>query len=58
VTSGGYGFRVGKSIAMAYIDRAAINAGGIFEIPILGLKRRAHLVSEPLFDPGGGRMRG
>ena len=57
VTSGGYGFRVGKSIAMAYIDRSAISATGIFEIPVLGQMRRAHLVNEPLFDPSGNRMR-
>ena len=32
--------------------------GEAFEIEILGHKRPAKIIAEPLFDPGGTRMRG
>lgn len=52
VTSGGYGHRVNTSIAMGYVDKAAIEREGEFEISILGERRPARLVSEALYDPG------
>lgn len=57
VTSGGYGHRVGSSIAMAYIDRALVDRDGGFEVSILGQRRSARLVRTPLYDPDGGRAR-
>ncbi|MGC4251359.1 MAG: FAD-dependent oxidoreductase [Sphingobium sp.] len=57
VTSGGYGHRVGTSIAMAYIDRSLLNETEGFEVSILGEKRPARLTHEPLYDPTGARAR-
>jgi dimethylglycine dehydrogenase len=59
VTSGGYGHYVDRSLAQGYIpvDLAQDLAGGAFEIEILGERRRAFILSEPLFDPEGARMR-
>jgi dimethylglycine dehydrogenase len=50
-TSGAYGHRVGKSIAMGYIDRESAEANDGFEIPILGERRPAQLVNGMLYDP-------
>jgi dimethylglycine dehydrogenase len=57
VTSGGFGHRVGQSIALAYVDRAVADADNGFEIPILGNKRPAHIQRVPLYDPNGVRAR-
>tara|TARA_R110002096_G_scaffold9867_6_gene38580 strand:- start:96 stop:2519 length:2424 start_codon:yes stop_codon:yes gene_type:complete len=57
-TSGGYSHFAGKSIALGLIpaDRAA---GGLaVEIEILGERRPARLITTPLFDADGARMRG
>ncbi|WP_195821908.1 GcvT family protein [Roseobacter sp. MH60115] len=57
-TSGGYSHHAGKSIALGFLpsDRVAENPD--VEIEILGQMRRAKVVTEPLFDPDGTRMRG
>jgi len=57
VTSGGYAHYVGESVALALIPRALAEDGEDFEIEILGERRPATLVGEPLFDPKGDRMR-
>ena len=57
VTSGGYAHHVGKSVAMGFVPVGMIEEGADFEIEILGDMRRAVLVTEPLFDPAGSRMR-
>jgi len=58
VTSGGYAHHSGKSIAMGYIPSGLENSGQRWRIEILGVMRDATLVSEPIFDPAGERMRG
>jgi dimethylglycine dehydrogenase len=58
VTSGGYAHHVQKSVALGFLPVAAIADGVAVEIEILGERRPATLVSEPLFDPKGERMRG
>ncbi|MCH8002011.1 MAG: GcvT family protein [Proteobacteria bacterium] len=58
VTSGGYAHYVGKSIALGFAPVEMIGDGAAFEIEILGEMRPARLVTEPLFDPRGERMRG
>ncbi|HEY2887918.1 MAG TPA: FAD-dependent oxidoreductase, partial [Candidatus Limnocylindrales bacterium] len=57
VTSGGYGFAVERSIAYAYLpaDQAAI--GGRGEIEVFGQWIGFEVMAEPLFDPGGERIR-
>jgi dimethylglycine dehydrogenase len=60
VTSGGYGHYVQASLAQGYIPTplTAAIGDGMFEVEILGIRRAARLVPEPLFDPTGARMRG
>lgn len=57
VTSGGYGHTVGRSIALGYIPAPLAAAQGGFEIEIIGERRPAHRLDEPVFDPKGARMR-
>ena len=58
VTSGGYAHHSGKSIAMGYIPSGLEKSGQRWRIENLGVMRDATLVSEPIFDPAGERMRG
>ncbi|MEW5989882.1 MAG: FAD-dependent oxidoreductase [Chloroflexota bacterium] len=57
VTSGGYGFAVGRSIAYAYLppEQAAIGTRG--EIEVFGEWVGFVVVREPLWDPDGERIR-
>jgi glycine cleavage system aminomethyltransferase T len=57
VTSGGYGFTVGRSIAYAYLppDRAAI--GTRVEVEVFGDWIGGEVAREPLWDPDGARIR-
>ncbi|WP_456389145.1 GcvT family protein [Profundibacter sp.] len=57
-TSGGYSHFAGKSIALALIPRQMVQEGLKAEIEILGEMRGATLLTTPLFDADGGRMRG
>jgi dimethylglycine dehydrogenase len=58
VTSGGYAHFVQRSVALGLVPAALAAGGTALEIEILGDRRPAAIVSEPLFDPGGARMRG
>ena len=60
VTSGGYGHCVDASLAQGYIPRdlSSITHEDAFEIEIVGQRRPARIITEPLFDPRGQRMRG
>ena len=58
VTSGGYGHHVGQSIALAYLDSADIDPNADYRVEIVGEPRPARMITAPLFDPNGGRMRG
>ena len=59
VTSGGYGHTVERSLAQGYVPVALAGDTGerAFEIEILGERRSATVITQPLFDPGGARMR-
>lgn len=57
VTSGGYGHRTGRSLALAYVNTDAIDQDAPYEIPLIGERKRAMLVSEAPFDAAGERMR-
>jgi dimethylglycine dehydrogenase len=57
-TSGGYSHWTGKSIAYGLIPRARATPGLEVEIEILGDRRPARLLSDPVFDATGARMRG
>ena len=58
VTSGGYAHYAGKSVALGFLPTAAIKEGCEVEIEILGCRRKATLLSAPLFDPEAKRLRG
>ncbi len=57
VTSGGYGHRIGKSIALGYLQPQVTAEGTQLEIDILGERRAATVAREPLFDPDNERLR-
>jgi dimethylglycine dehydrogenase len=57
VTSGAYGHFVGKSLAMAYLDRDVAAPGSTVEVHIIGIRRKAKILPGPAFDPEGSRMR-
>ena len=56
-TSGGYGFRVKKSLAFAYIDVSLDKIGNDFQIDIQGKKINAKIIQEPEFDPLNERLK-
>ena len=51
VTSGGYGFAVGRSIAYAYVPAAAAEVGTAVEVEVFGEWVGAEVTAEPLWDP-------
>ncbi len=57
VTSGGYGYAVGRSIAYAYLPPAAAVVGQRGEVDVFGAWVGAEVVREPLWDPKGERIR-
>jgi dimethylglycine dehydrogenase len=57
-TSGGYSHHAGVSVALGFLPVELISEGREVEIEILGDMRPARMVTEPLFDPQGERMRG
>ena len=57
VTSGGYGYRVGESIAYAYLP-STVETGTPVEVGVFGVWCAATVRAEPLFDPGNVRVRG
>ena len=57
VTSGGYGYRLGCSIALAYVRTDLAVAGTELEIEILGERKRATVGREPLYDPENALLR-
>jgi dimethylglycine dehydrogenase len=57
VTSGAYGHRAQRSLALGYIPRALAEVNDGFEIEIIGERRRAHRESAAVIDPSGGLMR-
>ena len=57
-TSGGYSHFAEKSISFALIDRELVSDGLTADIEILGEMRKATMLTNPLFDADGARMRG
>jgi dimethylglycine dehydrogenase len=57
VTSGAYGHRVGKSIALGYIPKELATADSGFEIELIGEMRKATRQNGAPFDASGTRMR-
>jgi len=57
VTSGGYGYRLNRSIALAYVRSDLASPGTELEVEILGERRAAIVGREPLYDPENLRLR-
>ncbi len=57
VTSGGYGHSIGKSLAMALVDRDHAEEGDELDVHIVGVERRARVLPNSPYDPTGARMR-
>lgn len=58
VTSGGYGYRLNRSIALAYVRADLAAVGTRLEVEVLGERRAAVIGREPLYDPENLRLRG
>ncbi|TMD19038.1 MAG: FAD-dependent oxidoreductase [Chloroflexi bacterium] len=56
VTSGGYGYSVGKSIAYAFVP-ADVETGAAVEVEVFGSWIAGQISPEPLYDPEGKRVR-
>ncbi|MEM7084153.1 MAG: FAD-dependent oxidoreductase [Pseudomonadota bacterium] len=56
-TSGGFGFRVNKSLALGLVDASAAGIGTQLHIDILGKRYDAVVITESPFDPSNERLR-
>ncbi len=56
-TSGGYGHRIGQSIALGYVKAEHSQPNGAISIAILGEHKSARISAGALFDPGNDRLR-
>lgn len=57
VSSGGYGHRVGKSMAMGYVTAEHAVEGAVVQVEILGEFYNATILGAPAYDPAGDLMR-
>ncbi|NNF24074.1 MAG: GcvT family protein [Rhodobacteraceae bacterium] len=57
VTSGGYGHTIGKSLAMALVNRELAAEGSELSVHIVGVERAARVIAPSPYDPGGKAIR-
>ncbi len=57
VSSGAYGYFVGKSLALAYLKAGSAAPGDTVHVAILGQPHKARVLERPPFDPDGVRLR-
>ncbi|MCB1449116.1 MAG: FAD-dependent oxidoreductase [Nitratireductor sp.] len=57
VTSGGYGHTLGKSLAMALVDRALSDPGTKLSVHVVGVERAASVIAPSPYDPSGKAIR-
>jgi dimethylglycine dehydrogenase len=57
VTSGGFGWRTGKSLALAMVRPDLGELGTALDVTILGETRRAVVIGESPYDPDNARLR-
>ena len=57
-TGGNYGFRVGKSLALAMVKPELAEVGTTVEMDILGTAHRATVIPESPYDPENEKLRG
>jgi dimethylglycine dehydrogenase len=58
VTSGGYGYTLGKSIALGFVDKAFAAPGTELTTHIVGAERACRVIANSPYDPMGKAMRG
>jgi 4-methylaminobutanoate oxidase (formaldehyde-forming) len=58
VTSGGYGYTVGRSIAYAYLPPELARPGMEMAVEVFGSWIAAEVAGDPLYDPRSERVRG
>ncbi len=58
VTSGGFGHCVGKSLAMALVNREQAAEGTGLSVHVVGVERAARVIAPSPYDPAGTAMRG
>lgn len=57
VTSGGYGYTIGRSICYAYLPVPTVQVGTPVTVQIAGHQHEAVVNADPLYDPQGVRIR-
>jgi dimethylglycine dehydrogenase len=57
VSSGAYGYSVGKSLALGFVKTAHATPGTEVHIAILGRDHKATILAEAAFDPKGAKLR-
>ncbi|WP_292210781.1 glycine cleavage T C-terminal barrel domain-containing protein, partial [Mesorhizobium sp.] len=57
VTSGGFGYTIGKSVALALVDDDFAGEGTALSVHIVGVERPARVISASPYDPQGKAMR-
>lgn len=57
-TSGGYGFRLKKSLALGFVKPPAAKIGAELEINLLGKAHKATVITESPYDPRNEKLRG
>ena len=57
VTSGAFGYSVGKSLALGFLKNGMARPGDTVGVFILGQPHEAVLLGEPPFDPSGKKLR-
>ena len=58
ITSGGYGYTIGKSIALGFVERAFAAPGTELTTHIVGAERACRVIANAPYDPMGKVMRG
>lgn len=56
-TGGGYGWRLGKSLALGFVEPELAEVGTEFEIEVLGEMKPAVIVEDSPYDPKNERLR-
>lgn len=57
VTSGGFGYAIGKSVALALVDDDFAGEGTALSVHIVGVERPARIIAASPYDPRGKAMR-
>ncbi|RUU53931.1 glycine cleavage T C-terminal barrel domain-containing protein, partial [Mesorhizobium sp. M2C.T.Ca.TU.002.02.1.1] len=57
VTSGGYGYSLGKSVALALLDDGFAGEGTELSVHIVGVERPARVIAASPYDAEGKAMR-